>query len=195
MASAVRAHVRGVRRPRRARGHGRRRSLAGWPAAVPSWNPLNESIFHALRGRLAAGMEKPGVLEPLESSVTDAREGEQFPPDYQAQLIEEMCGIRYFQGLQALDIEHGNAAHEAIAALAAGGALRAVVTTNFDRLIERSLERRGIAFTPAFDEAGFAALTSARDSPLPSSRSTAASRRRSPWSTRGSNAAAGARRP
>ena len=140
---------------------------AGWPAAVPSWNPLNESIFHALRGRLAAGMEKPGVLEPLESSVTDAREGEQFPPDYQAQLIEEMCGIRYFQGLQALDIEHGNAAHEAIAALAAGGALRAVVTTNFDRLIERSLERRGIAFTPAFDEAGFAALTGARDGPLP----------------------------
>ena len=140
---------------------------AGWPAAVPSWNPLNESIFHALRVRLAAGMEKPGVLEPLESSVTDARKGQQFPPDYQAQLIEEMCGMRYFQALQALDIEHGNAAHEAIAVLAAGGALRAVVTTNFDRLIERSLERCGVAFTPAFDEAGFAALTSARDGPLP----------------------------
>jgi hypothetical protein len=138
---------------------------AGWPAAVPSWNPLNEKIFHALRERIATGIEKPGVLEPLEAAVASARALNRFPPDYQAQLIEEMCGIRYFQGLQALDIEQGNAAHEAIAALAAGGALRAVVTTNFDRLIERALERLGVAFTPAFDEASFTALRA--DAPLP----------------------------
>jgi hypothetical protein len=76
-----------------------------------------------------------------------------------------MCGRRYFQGLQALDIAVGNPAHEAIAALAAGGALRAVVTTNFDRLIEQALERRRIAFVPAFDEDGYASVST--DSVLP----------------------------
>jgi len=140
---------------------------AGLPSAVPSWIPLNAAIFGALRARLEAGTERPGWLEDVEQSVGRARDAQRFPPDYQAQLIEEMCGRRYFEGLQALDIEHGNAAHEAIAALAAAGALRALVTTNFDRLIERAVQRRGVAFTPAFDEAGFVAAREPRNGALP----------------------------
>jgi SIR2-like domain len=131
---------------------------AGWPSAVPSWYPLNAAIFGALRERLEAGIDRPGWLEQVESDVVGARAAGRFPPDYQAQVIEDMCGLRYFQGLQALDIDVGNSAHEAIAALAAGSALRAIVTTNFDRLIERALERRGVAFVSAFDEDGYASL-------------------------------------
>ena len=139
---------------------------AGWPSAVPSWYPLNAAIFGALRQRLEAGIERPGWLEQVEPSVGDARKAGRFPPDYQAQVIEDMCGRRYFQGLQALDIDVGNSAHEAIAALAAGGALRAVVTTNFDRLIERALERRGVAYAPAFDEDGYASAPEAGALPV-----------------------------
>jgi hypothetical protein len=140
---------------------------AGPPSEVPSWYPLNAAIFKALRRRLEAGIDRPGWLERVEPDVAGAREAGRFPPDYQAQLIEEMCGERYFQGLQALDITAGNASHEAIAALAAGGALRAVVTTNFDRLIERALERRGVAFAPVFDEEGFVAAGDGRNGALP----------------------------
>jgi hypothetical protein len=131
---------------------------AGWPSAVPSWYPLNAAIFGALRRRLEAGIERPGWLDEVEPEVVDARSAGRFPPDYQAQVIEDMCGRRYFEGLQALDIDVGNSAHEAIAALAAGGALRAVVTTNFDRLIERALARWDVPFAPAFDEDGYASV-------------------------------------
>lgn len=131
---------------------------AGWPSAVPGWYALNAVIFGALRQRLEVGIDRLGWLERVEPDVVDARAAGRFPPDYQAQVIEDMCGRRYFQGLQALDIDVGNSAHDAIAALAAGGALRAVVTTNFDRLIERALKRRGVAFVPAFDEDGYASV-------------------------------------
>jgi len=40
-----------------------------------------------------------------------------------------------------------NAAHRAIAQLVAGGYLRVIITTNFDRLIEKALEEVGIAPT------------------------------------------------
>jgi hypothetical protein len=46
----------------------------------------------------------------------------------------------YFRALQELNIEQRNASHDAIAALAAAGHVAALVTTNFDRLLERALD-------------------------------------------------------
>jgi hypothetical protein len=66
-------------------------------------------------------------------------------------VIEEACGERYFRALQALDVDITNAAHEGIAALRATGAVRAIVTTNFDRLIENALERQAVRYQVAFD--------------------------------------------
>jgi len=140
---------------------------AGLPSAVPSWYPLNAAIFAALQRRLESGIGRAGWLDEIGHAVGDARTEGRFPPDYQAQVIEEMCGPRYFRALQALDIDIGNAAHEAIAALAAAGALRAVVTTNFDRLIERALARRGVPFIAAFDEAGYVEARDVRAGVLP----------------------------
>ncbi len=61
--------------------------------------------------------------------------------------------------------------HERIAALTAAGAVRAIVTTNFDRLIERALDRQGVAYEPAFDTEGFIRLrdrlTTGGDGPVP----------------------------
>src|SRR5215831_13591806 len=110
---------------------------AGKPSALPGWKPLNAAIFRALRTRLQAALQKANVLEQMESFLDSEREADRFPPDYQAQIIEEMCGERYFRALQALDVRITNAGHEGIAGLGAAGAIRAVVTTNFDRLIER----------------------------------------------------------
>jgi tetratricopeptide (TPR) repeat protein len=134
---------------------------AGWPSALPSWKPLNRAITDALRQRLEAGLQRPDWLAQVITSVDEQRSADRFPPEYQAQLIEEMCGERYFHALTALDIDLPNAAHAGIAALAAVGAVRAIVTTNFDRLIERSLEGRGVPYAVAYDDAGYRAFADA----------------------------------
>ena len=68
------------------------------------------------------------------------------PPDFQAQLMEEECGEEYFRVLQVLDSDQRNPCHDAIAALARTGVVAAIVTTNFDQLIERALDAAGVAY-------------------------------------------------
>lgn len=131
---------------------------AGAPASLPAWKPLNAAIARALATRLEALRRRPGWLAEVSAAVDAHRNANRFPPEYQAQLIHEMCGERYFRSLQSLDIDTTNAAHDAIAALAASGRVRAILTTNFDRLIERALERRHVPYVGVFDEAGFARL-------------------------------------
>lgn len=125
------------------------------PSALPGWKALNAAIVRVLRKRLEDFLHRDAWLAQVVERIDDARRANRFPPEYQAQLIEEMCGERYFHALQALDVNAINAGHDAIAALAAGGALKAVVTTNFDRLIERALDRRSVPYTVAHDDAGF----------------------------------------
>jgi hypothetical protein len=131
---------------------------AGAPSSLPGWKPLNAAIFRALRKRLETGIQKNDWLLPMETILESQRNADRFPPDYQAQVIEEMCGVRYFHALQALDVAETNAAHRGIAALTASGAVRAIVTTNFDRLIERALEAHGVAYEAAYDLNGYISL-------------------------------------
>jgi hypothetical protein len=128
------------------------------PSALPGWKPMNAAIAQALARRLESSIDRQGWLSHLLPIIDAERAVDRFPPDYQAQLIAEMCGDRYFRALQAFDIDVINAAHDGISALAAAGALKAVVTTNFDRLIERSLERRGVPYVVAYDAAGYGEL-------------------------------------
>lgn len=127
---------------------------AGNPAALPGWEPLNSAIVHALTQRLEAALDRPGWLTHVAPNVDTVRKA-RFPPEYQAEVIEAMCGDRYFRALQSLDVDVINSSHDAIAALAAGGAVRAVITTNFDRLIEQALDRRSTAYRVAYDDERF----------------------------------------
>ena len=128
---------------------------AGKPSALPGWRQLNEEIVGALRTRLETAVERQDWLRDVALRVGGLRDAGQFPPDCQAQIIEEMCGDRYFRALQALDVDLVNGGHEGIAAMAEASALRAVVTTNFDRLTEIALERCGVEYEAVFDDAGF----------------------------------------
>jgi len=133
---------------------------AAHPSALPGWKPLNAAILRALCSRLEAALQWPSTRLTQWVSLIDAERGaDRFPPDYQAQVIEEMCGERYFHALQALDVDVPNQGHEGISALAATGALKAVLTTNFDRLIEQALERRGVDCAAVYDAEGFAAMS------------------------------------
>jgi tetratricopeptide (TPR) repeat protein len=136
--------------------HGRRRNLvilagAGVsmpaPTSLPNWSELNAMILAAVAGRVREYFDdRKEVGELLESLIARRDERRGFAPDYQAQIMEEQCGETYFRALQSLDVTARNATHDAIASLAAARHVRAVVTTNFDRLIERALEARGVAF-------------------------------------------------
>src|SRR5262249_54965238 len=128
---------------------------AGPPSSLPGWKALNAAIVAALRHRIETGLNGRVSLTEPEALLNAARNANTLPPAYQAQVIEEVCGERYFRGLQSLDVHVGNSAHESIASMAEDGMLRAVVTTNFDRLIERALDRRGVAYDEVFDEPGF----------------------------------------
>jgi len=139
---------------------------AGWPSAVPAWKALNRLIVHALCDRLESGLQRPDWLSQIRVLIDQQRAADRFPPEYQAQLIEEMCGERYFRALQALDVDVINSAHDAIAALGATGRVKAIVTTNFDRLIELALERRGVPHVVAYDDDGFANIGAASALPV-----------------------------
>lgn len=117
------------------------------PACLPSWFGFNDLVVDALCTRVTGYLDHPGWLDQVREGVRFRRDTARvFPPDYQAQIIEEECGETYFHVLQSLDSPQGNFAHESIAALAAAGHVRAIVTTNFDRLIERALSARGVLF-------------------------------------------------
>jgi hypothetical protein len=128
---------------------------AGKPSALPGWKPLNSAIAYALCMRIESSINRAGWLSGLMPEIDGQRMTDRFPPDYQAQIIEEVCGDRYFRGLQALDVDVINAGHDGIACLAAAGALKAIVTTNFDRLIERALDQRNVQYTVSHDDAGY----------------------------------------
>ena len=80
-----------------------------------------------------------------------------------AQLMEEQAGLDYFRVLESLDTEAGNENHSLIAALASSGVVRAVVTTNFDRLLERALDGAGTPYRVFATSTDFEELPAALD--------------------------------
>jgi tetratricopeptide (TPR) repeat protein len=114
------------------------------PTCLPSWKAINEIVLDALAEHTAEFTDQ-GFADELRDSLVATRNATSwFTPDYQAQLIEDEIGHDYFRVLQALDTDACNSCHEAIAALAARGSLAAIVTTNFDRLLERALDDAGV---------------------------------------------------
>ncbi|MEO6915144.1 MAG: SIR2 family protein [Chitinophagaceae bacterium] len=130
----------------------------GAPSSLPGWYSLNASIAKALCRRLDEYLEENNWLTQFIPIIEKHRDRGSFPPDYQAQVVEEICGENYFRGLQSLDVDVINSSHEAIAQLAASGSVRCIVTTNFDSLIERALEKYRVRYIVAYNEPGYARL-------------------------------------
>ena len=138
------------------------------PTALPGWNDFNDLVLSALGRQVSKAtgneVDGPDVVRALKK-FRDEMGG--FPPDFQAQLMEDECDTEYFRVLQVLDVDVRNACHETIAAIAASGHLRAVVTTNFDRLIEHALEARGVPHETFFAAEHFEKLAGRPAGALP----------------------------
>ncbi len=125
------------------------------PASLPGWNALNDAILDTLWDRLPQYGIKDAWRDKILGAIRGHRDSNQFPPDYQAQLMAERTGIRYFELLSAVDADAYNAIHYYTALLAKTGTIKAVVTTNFDRNFERAFEAASIPYEAYYDEAGF----------------------------------------
>src|SRR4051794_14203110 len=75
------------------------------PSSLPGWNEVAESVLDCLVNRLESFLNRPSWLTQVISAAKVRRETNKFPPDYQAQILEEMAGLRYFEALQALDVD------------------------------------------------------------------------------------------
>lgn len=116
----------------------------GPPSSLPGWTEINDAFLENLA--LCVGVHTDGEIggEVLQFVLERRATADVAQPDLQAQLAEESLGEHYFTLFRPLDIETWTDGHAAVAALAAGGHLRAVVTTNFDRLLELALAAAGV---------------------------------------------------
>jgi hypothetical protein len=137
----------------------------GPPSSLPGWGAINDAFLENL-GLLLAQHTDGAVGYDVAEFVADRREtADVAQPDFQAQLAEESLGEHYFALFEPLDIEAWNDGHAAVAALAKTGKLRAVVTTNFDRLIELALDASGVKAQVFCDPEGFDLLSRHLDDP------------------------------
>lgn len=118
----------------------------GPPASLPGWNAINNAFLEALGMHVSRHAGSGIGLEVAEFIASRRDTANAAQTDLQAQLAEEALGHHYFSLFAPLDIATWTDSHAAIAALATAGHLSAVVTTNFDRLIEHALTAAGIAF-------------------------------------------------
>lgn len=129
------------------------------PTSLPNWFDLNQMTLAALAERIGEYIQNPGRARSLLTGLVRRRDQTDcFAPDYQAQLMVEECGSEYFRVLQALDTDTRNPCHDAVAHLAKNGWLKAVLTTNFDRLCELALEAEKVPYRTYIDQSDFEEL-------------------------------------
>jgi tetratricopeptide (TPR) repeat protein len=128
------------------------------PSSLPGWTQLNTGFLEALN--ILVAMETDRAVDGSYVGFLLQRRDEtgHIPPEFQAQLAEDECDLDYFRVLHSLDIKTWNACHGALAVLAQTRVLRALVTTNFDRLAERALAAAGVETRVFCDDADFAQL-------------------------------------
>jgi hypothetical protein len=129
------------------------------PSSLPGWNSLNDTILDILWDRLEPYGLNKNIREKILTSIKHKRDENTFPPDYQAQLMVERAGIKYFELLSGVDSDTYNAVQYYTAILAEAGLVRAVVTTNFDKNFERAFSHIGIPYKSYFNEEGFNSIS------------------------------------
>ena len=105
------------------------------PTSLPSWRDVNRIVVRSLASEAAQGVGA-ALAEQGAELILGRHEQNKLPPEYQSQVLAELLRGRYFELLRHIDSDRPNANHLALAWLAKLGCVRAIVTTNFDRLIE-----------------------------------------------------------
>jgi tetratricopeptide (TPR) repeat protein len=111
------------------------------PSCLPDWRGFN----HALLEEIKASALELAALSANAAAAIRRLDTEQLGVEALSDaIVQSFAGDSYFPLLEVLDSDQPNANHEAIAELARRGRCRAVVTTNFDTLLESAFHRAGL---------------------------------------------------
>ncbi len=121
------------------------------PSCLPDWRAFNTLVLDEARASALAVLPElgPETREALEALSLEALPVVAFSET----LVRTFAGDTWFAVLRVLDGERPNANHLALAELARRRVLRAVVSTNFDTLIERAFREHGVALS-VYEKAG-----------------------------------------
>jgi tetratricopeptide (TPR) repeat protein len=111
------------------------------PACLPDWAGFNASLLGAIKtSALSIPGFSPDTREVIQTLTLEPSRALAFSE----LVVKELAGDSYFPVLQVLDSLEPNNNHAALPALARAGILRAVVTTNFDTLIEAAFREADV---------------------------------------------------
>ena len=111
------------------------------PSCLPSWWQVSHVILDALAE--VATTATPMALE-LADGIKRREAENKLPPEFASEVLTYSLGDLYFDALASVDGGRPNRVHRWLAALARARALPAIVTTNFDTLIEQACAEMGV---------------------------------------------------
>jgi SIR2-like domain len=116
--------------------------LSLWhPASLPTWGEFNEVLLDEAKKRASRALRAGSEAEQAVNALTVDDVGSKA---LSSALVEILAGTAYFDVVRALDAKQVNEAHRAVARLVRRRVIAAVVTTNFDTLIERAIAEEGL---------------------------------------------------
>ncbi|UVT16929.1 MAG: tetratricopeptide repeat protein [Nitrospira sp.] len=127
------------------------------PTNLPSWRDFNHVVIRALADASTPLLGR-ALADRAVDVVSTRHRQEKLPPEYQAQVLAEILRRRYFDVIRYLDSDRPNATHLAIAWLARAGLVRAVLTTNFDRVLESAFSLLDVPLHAHYQPEHFRAL-------------------------------------
>ena len=118
--------------------------LSLWhPSSLPTWSEFNQVLLEKAKER--ALQARPMGTE-VARALRDLKIDDVGSKAFSNQLVEILAGESYFDMVRALDAKRPNEAHRAVARLVRRGIVRAIITTNFDTLIERALKEERVPY-------------------------------------------------
>lgn len=127
------------------------------PTSLPSWWNVNRATINAMAVEATAAIGDEDS-DWMSRHIIARQQAFLLPSEYFADILHEVFGQAYFDVLRGLDSQSPNAAHAALVSLAQRGALRAIITTNFDRAVEAAFAAEGVSLRCIFREPDFEVL-------------------------------------
>jgi tetratricopeptide (TPR) repeat protein len=113
------------------------------PSCLPNWKGFNRALLEEVK---KSALTLPALPNDAAAAIRRIDFEKLEVEGFSDTVVSSFAGESYFPILEVLDSEQTNAHHRAIAELARRGACRALVTTNFDQLLERALQEVGVPY-------------------------------------------------
>ena len=117
------------------------------PTALPSWTAVTQAVLKGLWDRAldtSSSKQFQSYVNRFGNCIRDTLKDNDLPPEFFSEIIVNRLGDFYFNVLSVLDSDQTNSVHQSLAKLAQVGAVRVVVTTNFDTCIEKAMKDVGV---------------------------------------------------